>query len=215
MDGQGTIVGACNGCINTNGMYVRFDSKERDRNGKCSYDTSSVSHNNGLGPTLEILEKMYKDPSFPPRSPVMSLSLFDQGISRADFWAFATISAVEYGIEMNNIMCDDPDHLFALDKDFYSYDTSSGTSGIHRHGSIHQGESDCKVSKECSLLHLEILFCLRYPNRTSTSPLEELTVFLHHMNLVCQTITLTTKKKPRTIMGTELQQSTISRIILG
>ena len=148
VDGQGRVIGACNGCINTNGMYIRFDSKERDKNGKCSYDDSSVSHNNGLGPTLEVLERIYKDPSFPPRSPVMDLSLFDQGISRADFWAFAAISAVEYGIDMNNVMCDDPAHLSALDQDFYSYD--SGTSGIHRHGSIHHGEPHCKVLKSIS-----------------------------------------------------------------
>ena len=145
VDHQRNSVGACDGCINTKGMYVRFDSKERTANGQCSADDSEVSHNNGLGPTLEILEKIYKDPMFPPLSTQLDSSLFDQGISRADFWAFATITAVEYGIDMNNIMCDNPDHLSALNLENYSY--NSGTSGIHRHGSIHQGEPDCKVYK--------------------------------------------------------------------
>jgi len=146
IDGEGKIAGACNGCLNTKGMYVRFDSRERSANGQCSADDSEVSHSNGLGPTLEILEKIYKDPKFPPLSTQLKLSPFDQGISRADFWAFAAITAVEYGIDMNNVMCDEPDHLSALNMENYRYD--SGTSGIHRHGSIHHGEPDCKIPKQ-------------------------------------------------------------------
>ena len=106
-------------------------------------DSTTVSHHNGLGPTLEILEKIYRNPTFPLRTPEMETSLFDQGISRADLWAFATISAIEYGIDMNNIMCDDPTHLAALDTYNYPYD--SGTSSSHFHYNIHHGETDCKV----------------------------------------------------------------------
>ena len=73
----------------------------------------------------------------------MPASLYNQGISRADLWAFATIAAVEYGINMNNIMCDDPTHLSALDTYNYPYD--SGTSSSHYHYNIHYGEADCKV----------------------------------------------------------------------
>ena len=38
----------------------------------------------------------------------MSPSLMESGKSRADLWALAAIVAVEFGIETNNMKCDDP-----------------------------------------------------------------------------------------------------------
>ena len=151
LDSDGNIEAACNGCLNTEGMYIRFDPHNKDKAGKCGYDTSPVAHHNGLGPTLEILEQIYKDPTFPPSTPELEISLFNQGISRADLWAFATIASIEYGIDMNNIMCDDPDHLSALDLDNYPYDSS--TSSSHYHYNIHYGEDDCKVIRKYINIH--------------------------------------------------------------
>ena len=53
--------------------------------------------------------------------------MYIAGKSRADLWAFATLASVEFGIETNNMVCDDPDGL-----------------GL---GSCHhlEGESGCKV----------------------------------------------------------------------
>ena len=67
-------------------------------------------HNNGLGYTVEILEveAIYTDRSFPAKTPQLSLSLQQSGKSRADLWAFAAIVAVEYSLELHNMVCDNP-----------------------------------------------------------------------------------------------------------
>lgn len=105
-------------------MYRRF----YDHVSNCSHEDNGISEHNGLGPTLEILEQVYTDPAFPSRTPVLESSLVDMGISRADLWAFATITAVEYAIDMNNIMCSDSKHLEALDLDNYNYDSHTSSS---------------------------------------------------------------------------------------
>ena len=140
----GEVVAACNGCVNTKNMYKRFYEHVND----CSHNDTNISEHNGLGPTLEILEKVYKEPSFPPSTPILEMSLFNQGVSRADLWAFAAITAVEYAIDMNNVMCRDSTHLEALDIDNYKYD--SHTSESHFHFNIHMGEEDCEVISEKS-----------------------------------------------------------------
>ena len=124
----------------------------------CSLDDSEVSDNNGLGPTMEILEEVYTNPNFPSRSTNLKSSLKDMGVSRADLWAFATIAAVEYAIDMNNIMCSNSSHLEALDADNYNYD--SGTSSSHYHYNIHMNEPDCEVRK-CALQWTLIISSLR------------------------------------------------------
>ena len=97
-DAEGNIVAACNGCVNTKNMYKRFNHHVAD----CSLDDSGVSDNNGLGPTMEILEEVYTNPNFPSRSTNLKSSLKDMGISRADLWAFAVFVAVDLKIEVNN-----------------------------------------------------------------------------------------------------------------
>ena len=71
----------------------------------------NVTDNNGLEEVVENLEQLYTDPNYPTRAPVLSQSLRDSGKSRADLWAFASMVGVEYGIQINNIACNDPGHI--------------------------------------------------------------------------------------------------------
>ena len=65
-----------------------------------------------MGYTVEVLEGIYTDPNFPLNlAPTLNISLRDSGKSRADLWAYATILAVEYGVETNNIQCDDSTNI--------------------------------------------------------------------------------------------------------
>ena len=58
---------------------------------------------------MEVLEAVYTDRNYPLNlAPQLPMSLRNSGKSRADLWAYATILAVEYGVETNNIQCDDP-----------------------------------------------------------------------------------------------------------
>eukprot|EP00973_Karenia_brevis_P012565 1705286-Karenia_brevis.AAC.1 len=56
-----------------------------------------------------ILEEVYKNASFPSRTPILNKSLFESGKSRADLWAFAGNNAVEFGTFLNNMICQYPD----------------------------------------------------------------------------------------------------------
>ena len=72
------------------------------------FDDLHETNNNGLGYTVELLEEIYTNPKFPRgMAPSLEISLKESGKSRADLWAFAAITAVEYGIETNNAVCDD------------------------------------------------------------------------------------------------------------
>ena len=72
------------------------------------FDDVKETNNNGLGYTVEVLEEIYTNPEFPSgMAPALEVSLQESGKSRADLWAFAAITAVEYGIETNNAVCDD------------------------------------------------------------------------------------------------------------
>jgi len=114
--------GGCDGCLNWKGVGTRFE----DAPNKNLYADVGDTDNNGLRHTVEVLEAIYTVPGFPSRSPVLAKSLKDSGKSRADLWALAGIVAVEYGIETNNMKCDDP----------------SSVSGCHHL----QGQSDCRVN---------------------------------------------------------------------
>merc|ERR1712198_793611 len=114
--------GGCDGCLNWKGVGTRFE----DAPNKNLYADVGDTDNNGLRHTVEVLEAIYTVPGFPSRSPVLTKSLKDSGKSRADLWALAGIVAVEYGIETNNMKCDDP----------------SSVSGCHHL----QGQSDCRVN---------------------------------------------------------------------
>ena len=53
-------------------------------------------------------------------APALNVSLRASGKSRADLWAFAVITALEYAIENNDIACDKSD----LGKECYNEDVS-------------------------------------------------------------------------------------------
>eukprot|EP00930_Biecheleria_cincta_P012208 TRINITY_DN11570_c0_g1_i5.p1 TRINITY_DN11570_c0_g1~~TRINITY_DN11570_c0_g1_i5.p1 ORF type:complete len:744 (-),score=97.96 TRINITY_DN11570_c0_g1_i5:85-2205(-) len=122
--------GGCDGCLEWTGVGERFGRREH---GKFLIDDAKVDdgHNNGLQPTVEVLEKIYTDPSFPLRTQVLERSLQASGISRADLWAFAAMVSVEYSIGLNNRACD---------KDL--------RDGAGLFGQCHPrlGEADCKVT---------------------------------------------------------------------
>ena len=74
------------------------------------YNDVKRTDNNGLDYAVEVLEGIYTDPNFPLNlAPTLTVSLRDSGKSRADLWAYATILAVEYGVQSNNMQCDDPE----------------------------------------------------------------------------------------------------------
>merc|ERR1719350_622888 len=93
--------GGCDGCLNWEGMETIFD----DAPNKKEYDDVKFTNNNGLRPTVELLEAIYEAPDFPANSPVLSQSLRESGKSRADLWALAGLVAVEWGVETNNMVC--------------------------------------------------------------------------------------------------------------
>ena len=83
--------GGCDGCLEWNGMGVRFD---RDNMGILNISTEETDgHNNGLQPTVQILEKIYTDATFPSMATALDVAPFDMGMSRADLWAFAAMVA--------------------------------------------------------------------------------------------------------------------------
>ena len=97
--------GGCDGCLNWKGVGTRLDS--RKGHFKFYYDNVTSTNNNGLGKTVEVLERIYTDPKFPrDAAPYLNVSLKASGKSRADLWAFAAIAAVEHGIQTNNMVCD-------------------------------------------------------------------------------------------------------------
>lgn len=96
--------GGCDGCLNWEGMEVRFIGKE---GGKEYHQNVGKTNNNGLRFTVEVLEGIYTDAKFPKDvAPSLPMSLKSSGKSRADLWAFAGIVAMEYTIETNNKFCD-------------------------------------------------------------------------------------------------------------
>lgn len=98
--------GGCDGCLNWDGVGVRFP---RDTLGRGKYTRGGDGHNNGMAFTVEVLERIYTDRSFPSATPPLPVSLKESGKSRADLWAFAVMDSVEYSIDKNNHVCKDPE----------------------------------------------------------------------------------------------------------
>ena len=97
--------GGCDGCLDWKGVGKYYE----DAPGEQLYEDVRLTDNNGLRPTVEVLEAVYTVADFPPGAPVLARSLPDSGKSRADLWSLAAIVAVEWGVETNNIKCDDSD----------------------------------------------------------------------------------------------------------
>lgn len=121
--------GGCDGCLEWKGVGGRYT---RDQHGKKQLNVSDDGHHNGLRPTVEILEKIYTDPNFPPKAPGLWQSPKESGFSRADLWAFAGMVAVEHGIHLNNLAC----HKLDLDD----------AHGILSQCHPRVGEPDCEVA---------------------------------------------------------------------
>merc|ERR1719232_2451263 len=100
--------GGCDGCLNWKGVGVTYSMSKR---GKRSFSDVKESDNNGLRHTVEVLEAIYTIPMFPKGAPELNISLKESGKSRADLWALAGIVAVEFGIETNNMKCQNPESV--------------------------------------------------------------------------------------------------------
>merc|ERR1719232_1317041 len=100
--------GGCDGCLNWKGVGITYYMNKR---GKRSFPDMKESDNNGLRHTVEVLEAIYTIPMFPKGAPELNISLKESGKSRADLWALAGIVAVEFGIETNNMKCQNPDSV--------------------------------------------------------------------------------------------------------
>lgn len=95
--------GGCDGCLNWKGMGTR----RAQRSYEFTYPNVGNTDNNGLNFTVEFLEHLYTDRTFPKGlAPELKVSLKGSGKSRADLWAFASIASVEYGLETNQMVCD-------------------------------------------------------------------------------------------------------------
>ena len=103
MDG----INGCDGCLNSKFIgknFLTYFKNELGRNP--TYDELRFTSNNGLLSTADILEEVYNFNGFPKKTRQLTgVSMKEKGYSRADLWAFATMVAVEHGIENNNKGC--------------------------------------------------------------------------------------------------------------
>lgn len=124
--------GGCDGCLDWTDKGFR---STRVKNGKGGnpYATpptanrphGELGHNVGLEETVDFLEQVYVQVFGRPRSGT-------NRVSRADLWAFASMTAVEYGMWLQNRTCDNGNGI----------DQSSRTGGC-----LHMiDEPDCKIS---------------------------------------------------------------------
>ena len=67
--------GGCDGCLNWSGMGTFFEDEPNEQ----LYEDVTVGDNNGLRPTVEVMEAVYTDPHFPGGAPVLPTSLKDSG----------------------------------------------------------------------------------------------------------------------------------------
>merc|ERR1711962_1347562 len=104
--------GGCDGCLNWHGMGHRFGEDMAETRREENLDEGN---NNGLEGVVEILERVYTDKDQPGASPSLDVSLRDSGKSRADFWAFAAMMAVEFGKDTTNIACIEGDSSERID----------------------------------------------------------------------------------------------------
>jgi len=137
--------GGCDGCLDYQGVGGRYNESEVEAAGKFFYPKKGfLSHNNGFQVTVGLLEAVYTDRNFPEKTPQLPYSLRDSGKSRADLWAFAAICGVEYGITINNAVCEDPEYEHKY------YDGGMDVNG-GRHCHHLQGQDGCTLTLERSI----------------------------------------------------------------
>ena len=97
--------GGCDGCLNWDGMGITYRTKNAPINGqifKQYPDTASeFVGNNNLHQTVLALEHVYDNKDLLPSK----MSLRELGKSRADLWALAGITAIEFSVNNNNLGC--------------------------------------------------------------------------------------------------------------
>jgi len=123
--------GGCDGCLNWKGMDVKLEIAMGARN----LSVEDGGGNNGLGDTVRDLEQIYTEASFPHGAPALKASPFELGWSRADLWAFSSMIAVEHGVLVNNLKCEE-------------IDLTEGRGASMAGCSHNQGEDGCKVEIE-------------------------------------------------------------------
>ena len=72
-----------------------------------TYEELKYTTNNGLLSTADVLEEVYTNNNFPENTPEWDGedNMKKKDYSRADLWAYATILAVENGVNNNNVAC--------------------------------------------------------------------------------------------------------------
>eukprot|EP01063_Lacrimia_lanifica_P012945 TRINITY_DN1963_c0_g1_i1.p1 TRINITY_DN1963_c0_g1~~TRINITY_DN1963_c0_g1_i1.p1 ORF type:complete len:854 (+),score=199.95 TRINITY_DN1963_c0_g1_i1:51-2612(+) len=149
--------GGCDGCLNLHDGFIgALDGPWY----QLQLDMEAISMNNGLQHIVKLLEEIYVNKDFPSKTPPLPESLRDSGKSRADFWAFAAIVAVEYGIETNNGICASQDfekpagyeppqrqNNQGVMKDKWDWARFDPTNG-GAHCNDQQGEPECAVELE-------------------------------------------------------------------
>jgi hypothetical protein len=120
--------GGCDGCLEWTGVGERFATTSGI--GNYSMTASDDGHNNGLGSTVELLEHIHTNGTFPSLAETLSQAPRDMGISRADLWAFAAMVAIEWSIDLNNRAC---------------AKNVMDSFSVHQQCHPRLGESDCEV----------------------------------------------------------------------
>lgn len=95
----------CDGCLNSNGMNINMEEEFGAEANSFNGPDMTLTNNNGLLATADILEEIYTNPNFPKKTPSLPVSMKDSGKSRADLWAFAALLAAQFGIYNNNLGC--------------------------------------------------------------------------------------------------------------
>merc|ERR1719348_529677 len=95
--------GGCDGCLGR--RDVGHQRVPHDHDGYLDRPDVKDGDNNGMQVVSDILEGIYTNKDFPSRTPSLQASLQESGKSRADLWALAAMTAVEFGISTNNMRC--------------------------------------------------------------------------------------------------------------
>ena len=95
-------INGCDGCLNSHMVGVDLEAGNK----KYEYTALRYTTNNGLLSTADVLEEVYTNNKFPKKTKKLDgKSMKEKGYSRADLWAYATMLAVEIGVNNNNDAC--------------------------------------------------------------------------------------------------------------
>lgn len=141
--------GGCDGCLHWDGVGNRWSRNDLTKYKLDDAIALDGGHNNGLQPTVQVLEGVYTMKEFPSGSPWLNESLKSAGKSRADLWALAGIAAVEWGIELNNYYCDDPSNSLAkVHQCQYGINEDYCKVNMERSITFQSGRKDCITSED-------------------------------------------------------------------